>query len=321
MKANNQKATGLAVLITAAAVLCGCGGSKPANGGVSFYTANSAADSMAIADYDKPAESEEAEGVGTWTAGKDETAQTSEKLVYRGSLTIETKEYENSVKALRDKIRSYNGIIESENEYEEGSYYLSNELKKLWSLSMTVRIPTERYEEFMSGGADIGNVISRSSSAENISRRYNDVSAQIEALEKQQKRLLEMMDEAKTIEDMIAVEDRLSEVQYQLNYLKTDRESMDTDVAYSTITISLREVRIYAEVNDTFFSRLANRFSGGFRSFGDTCGEVLLTIVYRLPYLLIIGLILFILKKTGKIPHFKKPAFLKRREKPEQKSE
>jgi hypothetical protein len=276
---------------------------------------------MAAAEYEKPAESEEAEGVGIWNSNQDEAAPSSEKLVYRGSLTIETKEYSSSIKALRDQIRSFNGIIESENEYEEGSYYLSNELKKLWSLSMTVRIPTERYEEFMSGGTEIGNVISRSSSAENISRRYNDVSAQIEALEKQQKRLLEMMDEAKTIEDMIAVEDRLSEVQYQLNRLKTDRESMDTDVAYSTVNINLREVRVYAEVNDTFFSRLANRFSGGFRNFTETCGELLLDIVYRLPYLLIIGLVLFILKKTGLIPHFKKPSFLKRREKPEEKAE
>ncbi len=144
--------------------------------------------------------------------------------------------------------------------------------------------PTEKFEEFMSGGGEIGNVISRSSSAENISRVYNDVSVQIEALEKQQKRLLEMMDQANTIEDMIAVEDRLSQVQYELNSLKTHRQSMDTDVAYSTINVSLNEVRIYSETDEGFFTKLSNRF-----------------VNYALPYLLIGALVIFGIGKSGMI--------------------
>ncbi|MDO5109888.1 MAG: DUF4349 domain-containing protein, partial [Erysipelotrichaceae bacterium] len=124
-------------------------------------------------------------------------------------------------------------------------------------------------------------------------------SAQIEALEKQQTRLLEMMDEAKTIEDMIAVEDRLSEVQYQLNSLKTNRESMDTDIAYSTISIVLREVRVYAEVNESFLQRLGNRLGNGFVKFGDDVQALILGFAGALPYLLVLAVILIVLKKTG----------------------
>jgi hypothetical protein len=164
---------------------------------------------------------------------------------------------------------------------------------------MTLRIPTEKFEEFMSGGGEIGNVISRSSSTENISRVYNDVSVQIEALEKQQTRLLEMMDQANTIEDMIAVEDRLSQVQYELNSLKTHRQSMDTDVAYSTINVSLNEVRIYSETDEGFFTKLSNRFVNGFRGFADNMADLILAAVYALPYLLIGALVIFGITKSG----------------------
>lgn len=223
---------------------------------------------------------------------------TSEKLVYRGSLSIETKEYEKSREQLRQKISAFGGIISDESEYAGGRAY--HEERSLWTLYMTVRIPTERYDEFMNGAGEIGNVISRSGSVVNISTQYYDVSAQIEALEKQEKRLLEMMDAAVTIEDMITVEDRLSEVQYQLNSLKTDRGRMDTDVAYSTVNISMTEVSLYTETSDTFWDRLAGRFTGGWHGFVNGLEEFVLAVVFALPYLILAGIVLFVIIRNRK---------------------
>ena len=220
----NKKAAG-ALAVCALFALAGCGGSSP--GSSADYAASET--SFAVQNEGKNAYAEE-EAAEYDTAGagngaqygeyETEQAVNTEKLVYRGSLSIQTREYDKSAAALREKVNAFGGFIENENEYSQGGYYTGKEQKSLWVLYMNVRIPTERFEEFMGGAEDIGNITSRSSSAENISRVYNDVSAQIEALEKQQKRLLEMMDRAETIEDMIAVEDRLSEVQYQLNKLK-----------------------------------------------------------------------------------------------------
>lgn len=300
----SKKTKGTFLLLAAAVWLAGCGkaagGAADSAGYNSSYIAESPAYSSDQAKSEEAAEYDYAgAGNGTISPDNSNAQETGEKLVYRGSLNIQTKDYEDSASKLRALVREYNGLIESEEEYEEGSYYTGSETKKLWALYTTVRIPTDRYSDFMSGSAEIGNVVSRSSSAENISRRYNDVSAQIEALEKQQTRLLEMMDEAKTIEDMIAVEDRLSEVQYQLNSLKTNRESMDTDIAYSTISIVLREVRVYAEVNESFLQRLGNRLGNGFVKFGDDVQSLILGFAGALPYLLVLAVILIVLKKTG----------------------
>ena len=296
----SKKIKGTFLLLAAAVWLTGCGKAAGSASYNSSYIAESPAYSSDQAKNEETAEYDyDGAGNGTISPDNSNAQETGEKLVYRGSLNIQTKDYADSAAKLRALVREYGGLIESEEEYEEGSYYTGNETKKLWALYTTVRIPTDKYSDFMSGSAEIGNVVSRSSSAENISRRYNDVSAQIEALEKQQTRLLEMMDEAKTIEDMIAVEDRLSEVQYQLNSLKTNRESMDTDIAYSTISVVLREVRVYAELNESFLERLGNRVGNGFVKFGDDVEALILGFAGALPYLLVLAVVLIVLKKAG----------------------
>lgn len=85
---------------------------------------------------------------------------------------------------------------------------------------------------------------------DNISQRYYDTTAQIVALQIQEKNLLAMMEKCETIEDMITVEQRLSEVQYQFDSLQTTRQYMDMDVAYSYVNISVSEVMEYHRDSD-----------------------------------------------------------------------
>ena len=90
-----------------------------------------------------------------------------------------------------------------------------------------------------------GKVTNRSTNVENISRQYADNEAVITALRKQEERLLEMMDKAETIEDMIAIEARLTDVQTELNRKLSYKSSMDTDVEYSTVHLYINEVAEY----------------------------------------------------------------------------
>ena len=101
------------------------------------------------------------------------------------------------------------------------------------------------YETFLAALDGVGKIISKSTSVDNISQKYYDTTAQIEALQIQEKNLLAMLEKCESIEDMITVEQRLSEVQYELNNLQTTRRYMDMDVAYSYVNISITEVMEY----------------------------------------------------------------------------
>ena len=230
-----------------------------------------------------------------------------EKLVYTGNLTVQTLEYDTCVSGIRSKIKDFGGIIQSESESDDDYhwYYDDHVNSSTRSLYLTIRIPSAKFYDFLSSVGEEGKVTSRSVNVENISQTYSDTKTQIEALEIEEKRLLEMMEKADTIEDMIAVESRLTEVQSDLNYYKTRLRGMDTDVAWSTIGISVEEVKKYSPtvVEQTFGEKVREAFSDAWKSFIDFLQGLILVLIELLPFLILLAvlalLIWFILKKTA----------------------
>ena len=163
-------------------------------------------------------------------------AQDGQKIVYTGRLQMQTLEYDKSAANIRAKIREAGGFSESESEHDNNyNWYNNGNPGNTRYLSITARIPSEKFEAFMDSLSGDGKVMSRSVSAENISQVYANKESYKKALEKEQERLLIMMDKAETIDEMILVESRLSEVERQLNLYKTDLAAMDKDVEFSTV--------------------------------------------------------------------------------------
>lgn len=107
-----------------------------------------------------------------------------------------------------------------------------------------------------------------------------------------------MLEKCETIEDMITVEQRLSEVQYELNNLQTTRRYMDMDVAYSYVNISITEVMEYRKDSEpvrrnTFMDRLKHTIVSTGRGFLYFLEGFLFLMIGLLPYILI----LFVLYK------------------------
>lgn len=310
----------LLTVTLAALVLCGCGGTHSASANEADYyyePAGGTGNYMAAPSYDAKEGNTEEYAADSGAAQNTEDpvsvdpVLSQEKLVYTGDLRIQSLQYEESLANLRGKVRELGGIIEHENESDSNYRWYDGDYTGSRSLYMTVRIPTENFEAFMNASDGIGKVISRSSGVQNISRQYNDTTVQIEALEKQQERLLAMMDKAETIEDMIMVEQRLTEVQSQLNSLQTFRQSMDTDVMYSTVTVSLEEVKEYVHVNESFLERIGNAFVSGWKNFVWNMEDFLIDILYVLPYLLIAGLVIWFLRRKNLL-HMPKFSWLRR---------
>ncbi|MBR2812445.1 MAG: DUF4349 domain-containing protein [Solobacterium sp.] len=283
------------VCLIALCLLCGCGGKGAAE---AYDTGNYAASPAAIAAEDAKTPAYD----GTSSSLLDEnTVTTTEKLVYTGSVTVETLAYEECVSAVKELITSFNGMIEYENinDYDY-SWYNGSDRRGTRQLECTVRIPSEKYFAFLDGLEGTGKVKNRSSSTENISRRYADNQVHIEALEKQQERLLAMMDEAKTISEMIEVEARLSEVETELNRYKTYREQMDTDVALSTVHLYINEVERYTPVRISFIEHLQQSFMAGWNGFVEFWQDFLIFIAERWPFVILFVLIAVLAVRLGK---------------------
>ena len=296
-----------AAILTLALCLGGCGSSynaSPANGTGSSYAAEEAADAEGYYD-EKAAASDEAyegeEGAGTADNGEPDSAlraQDGQKIVYRADVSMQTLEYDKTVSSIRKKIKEFGGFSESESEYDKNYdwYYESSKSQNTRTLNITARIPSDKFETFLNSLSGDGKIMNKSVNAENISQTYANKESYKKALEKEQERLLAMMDKAQTIDEMIAVESRLSEVERQLNVYKTDLAAMDKDVDYSTISLNVEEVRRYTEEAQTFSFRekVGFAFHDAISSFKDFCEGIILYVVGHFPYLILLAILLIL---------------------------
>ena len=235
-------------------------------------------------------------------------ASENRKIVYSGNISLQTLEYDSSSQSIHDKINKYGGFIESENTSNDDPYWYyrersgSSARRTRRNLSITARIPAEKFDAFMEDLKNDGQVINTSVNAENISVSYANHDASRKALEIEQERLLKMMDKAESIEEMIAVEERLTEVERELGNERTKLSAMDRDVNFSTIYINLEEVFEYSEtvVETTYGERLKRAFDNAIDGFVVFWEDLILFIVGSFPFLIMLVIIIVVIVKLAR---------------------
>ena len=297
-----------AAVLAASLCLTACGGSSGTNSASYKEEAGAAGDyayeSYAAEEAAQAADGEEytADGGSGGSTESALRAQDGQKIVYTGNLSIQTLEYEKSAASIRKKIKDAGGFSESESERDNDYYWYSHSgsTSNTRYLNIAARIPSEKFEDFINSLSGDGKVMSRSVNAENISQVYANKETYKKSLEKEQERLLEMMDKAQTIEEMITVESRLSEVERQLNVYKTDLAQMDKDVEFSTVYIELKEVKRYTEEvsSTTFGEELKYAFEDAISSFKNFCEGIILFVVRNFPYLIILAVIIVMIVRA-----------------------
>ena len=257
---------------------------EEAGAGVSYAkTAGRAVDMANEAENEAPASASEG-NTATSLAKID-----ADKLVYRCNLTFETTEYDASIQRLQSLIRQYGGFLEYENVSENGPY--GKDGRSLYSYNATIRIPSASYNDFINNTGDIGDLKNKNHNVENLSAEYTDLSAQLEVLETKHASYLEMMKEAKKLDDMeslLMVDDRITQVEIEINRIKSRMNSINNDVAYSYITVRIDEVKEYEEAPaESFGDRVSRGLRDGWEDFVEGLKDFVVNVSENLPRIII----------------------------------
>lgn len=224
----------------------------------------------------------------TGAAGTDLVNQAigKKKIIKRYSIDYETETFDTAYAYLQEQIAAYQGYISDSEIYGTGSR----------TLNLTARIPAEVSDEFTGMLGELGILVSRSESAEDITLQYTDTQSRINALKTEQDRLNDLLKQADSLETIIALEDRLTEVRYELENYQSRKNLYDDLVTYSTVTIKLREVSYTVEIDDsTVFSRIRTGLASSLRDVKMGLVDFIVWFVVSLPYLVVWALILFII--------------------------
>lgn len=228
-----------------------------------------------------------------------------DKIIYSAEITVETTEFEKSMEQIKELVANYKGYIEQSSVNDasfrtksSGSYYSR-------SAEFTIRVPAGDFSQMNGDLSSIGNVPYSHTYTENVSAQYYDTEARLKAYTAQETRLLEMLDLAKSVEDVIAIEGELANVRYEIESLQSSLKNWDRRINYSTICLNLQEVREYSDEpmgnQLSYGQQLLRSLKSGLHGIGRFFKDLLLWFVGALPAIVIIAVLIIIIR-----PLFKK---------------
>lgn len=131
------------------------------------------------------------------------------------------------------------------------------------TMDLSIRVPTETMDDFLTDLKQIGSTVRMTDSSEDVSSEYYDTQTRLDALYAQHARLTELIAGAEDLEDLITLEDKLYDVQFEIDYLEGALRDLSSRAQYSDISVTLSEVREYTEpeyVEETLPERIKNGF-------------------------------------------------------------
>ena len=155
-----------------------------------------------------------------------------------------------------------------------------------------IRIPAENLDQFVSLVGEEANVTSTSESTENVTLTYVSTQSRVQALETEQTRLLELLENAQTMEDLLTIEARLTDVRWELENYASQLRVLDNQVNYSTIHLNVWEVDEPTVIAErTVWQKIGDGFSENAGDMWDGLVNTFIWLITAIPYLIPLALI------------------------------
>lgn len=183
------------------------------------------------------------------------------KLIRTVFMNVETDSFDDVVKQLQEKVAELGGYIERSD--MSGSSMTDTYSRPSRYANITARIPSVKLDQFIVSVEGSGNVIYKSESTEDVTLQYSDLESKKKTLSLEQDRIWALLEKADTLEAVIALEERLSEIRYELESMESRLKLYDNQVEYSTVDITINEKTVI-EFTPTAPESVGQRIKKGF---------------------------------------------------------
>ncbi len=221
----------------------------------------------------------------------------TDKIITNIYLDIETTDFKSFINNLEELLTKNNGYIENSNIYH-------NDYSRTYkSGNFVIRIPKDKADEFKIAIAEKGHLTSESTNKQDVSSHYRDTESRLKIIETKEQRILKLLDSATTMSDIIELEKELNNTIYEKESLTSSLLNLDDSIDYSTVHINIMEVERYSNVEnkDTGLStRISNAFKDSLHFFTGSLEDILIFMIYAMPFLIIFIILIFIIRKLLK---------------------
>ncbi|MCB0733225.1 MAG: DUF4349 domain-containing protein [Bacteroidetes bacterium] len=215
------------------------------------------------------------------------------KIIKTGHLEIQASEYAVYLNHVRKVIANNKGYLGSEHE-QKTSWRLTN--------SLEIRVPNERFEpliDALTTGDGFLHVNSKRIEAQDVGEEYADIEARLKTKKAVEAQYLEILTQAKSIQDILAVREQLRKVREEIDAFEGRRKYLDSKISFSTIYLE-----VYQDLDGVvverpgFWNRSGNAFKTGWRGIQE--GVIVAFGLWPL-WIIIIGLVWLIRRRRRKL--------------------
>ncbi len=231
---------------------------------------------------DAPA-ADEALGVGAGEAITSTADGLNRKIIYNAHVELVVEDFAGVPDRVVALVKRFDAYVASSD--------LSGSSGESRHARWTIRVPVERFEEFVNAAKGLGELVNVGTTSRDVSEEYYDVEARIRNKTKEEERLLALLEERPgKLEDVIAIERELSRVREELERMEGRMRVLSDLTSLTTVELSIREIRNYVPPQTpTLATRVRRAFAGSLTAIERAGESLLIGVVAIVPWLTVVA--------------------------------
>ena len=223
------------------------------------------------------------------------------KLIRTCTITAQTEKFDEVIASFKAKVNELGGYFENSNISGTGK---NNSYRRG---TFVVRVPQDKLDDLISSVNGSVNVLSTSENSEDKTLEYVDMEARIKSLKVEQQTLMDLLAKADSLDNIIILQNRLSEIRYQIESYETQIKTIDNKVTYATLNLSINEV-VEEEIQEpnkkrTFWDDVKDAFGEMLENVVEFGQGAVILFIMLLPLtvvMIIAGIIVLVCIKRGR---------------------
>lgn len=240
----------------------------------------------------------------TESGATDVDAAINRKMITTVNMNVETEHFTDLVKTIENQVKALGGYMESyDMGYQYGYSY--NAKENLQYANLVIRVPAENLDKIIKAVDENANVINKNSNTRDVTLSYVDIESRKHALEVEYDSILNLLSIAEKVESIITLQQRLTEIRYEIESLESQLRTYDNKVNYSTVYLYVSEVLKITPVitkEESTWDRIGSGLDQNLYDIGRWFKNTFINVVVALPYIgiaLVIGLIIFLIVRIS----------------------
>jgi hypothetical protein len=216
-------------------------------------------------------------------AAADEEVPPEQKVIYRADVQMRVSRFKQAREQLEKEARKLGGYIVNESESRDDRTLRG---------TIVFRIPQQRFQDFLSALEKWAvEIPSKQIQGTDVTEEYVDLKSRLRAKQAVEKRLLELMKQAKKPEDLLNITNHLSQVQEEIERIKGRMRYLDDRIDYATVTVNLEQPVVLENPNAGLWQQILQSFVDSTAWLLNAFRRALVFLAAALPPLLILAAI------------------------------